>query len=201
MLMRLLRQRIYITSLAAILTIGLGATISTPANALSLGDVTNALGGILGINNSKSETTPTAQKTEQKTPAVQPAPSTQSSTPTAQPAQATTAPSTITANAQQPSVGQTSSSQLSATPVQRVEAVTPATRDTGTIVKQVASAQTTKSVAPVSYPSNRISTEMRDELFAAAAVITIIGAASYGMTFAVAATPVPAVTRRPLYVK
>ncbi|MBI3889419.1 hypothetical protein HY312_02495 [Candidatus Saccharibacteria bacterium] len=196
--MRLLRQRIYITSLAAILTVGLGATISTPANALSLGDVTNALGGILGINNSKSETTPAAQKTEQKTPTAQPA---QSSTPTAQSAQATTVPPTTTANAQQPSVGQTTSSQLSATPVQRVETVTPATRDTGTIVKQVASAQTTKSIAPVSYPSNRISTELRDELFAAAAVITIIGAASYGMTFAAAASPVPAVSRRPLYVK
>ncbi len=192
--MKLLRQKIYIASLAAILAFGLGGAMSTKASALSLGDVTNALGGVLGLNNNKTEPTPAVTKTEEKAPVAQTAP--------AQPAQSsTTVPPATTANSQQPSVAQSSTSQLSATPVQKVEAVTPATRDTGTILKQVASAQTAKSIAPVTYTSNQISSEIRDELFAVAAVITIIGAASYGMTFATSSRPVPAVARRPLYIK
>lgn len=181
-------------SLAVLLAIGFSGSMTTSTSALSLGDVTNALGGVLGLNSKQSETTPapTAKETPTQTQpiATQPA-QTQSTL-----AQATPATSEKPATTTSPVTSQTS-----ATPVSNVEQVTPATRDTGSIVKQVASAQTAKSIAPVSYTSKQISPEVRDELFAIAAVTTIVGAATYAMTYTIATQPARNLSRRPLYIK
>lgn len=93
--------------------------------------------------------------------------------------------------------------QLSAPIVTNVEQVTALTGDTGAIVQQLAAAQTSKPIAPVSYTSQQISSKLRDELFAVAAVTTILGAAIYAMTFT-NISPKSATmqtSRRPLFVK
>lgn len=173
--MKLIRQKYYIASLAVLLSVGLVAAIGTRANSFSLEDVTSALGGVFGLNKTEAttQTTPAAAR---------------------QLAQEQTRATTTETQ-------QLSTTQLSATPVAKVESVTSATSDTGAIVKQVASAQTTRSIAPVSYTSNQISSELRDELFAIAAVVTIIGSAVYAMTYTVASNSLPVVSRRPLYIK
>ncbi len=99
--------------------------------------------------------------------------------------------------------GETKTVQLSAPNVTNVEQVTALTTDTGAIVQQVAAAQTSKPIAPVSYTSKQISSKIRDEFFAIAAITVIIGSAIYAMTFTnISSKAAPMKTsRRPLFVK
>lgn len=99
-----------------------------------------------------------------------------------------------------PSSSPAAVSSLSQTPAATPQALASAA-DTGTAVKQVASAQAARSVAPVRYVSNRIDTELRDELFTIAIALMAIGGALYGMTYVAAPQKVAFASRRPLYIK
>lgn len=193
--MKQARRRFTIASMALIFTFVLSASHSAQTNALSLSDVTNTLGNVLGINNNRNQETTQQQPStsSNESAATIPAPSTdssQSQLPVAQAdqrvAQTVTPPSSGT---------------ISAPAVEAVQSVTPATTDTGAIARQVAAAQTSRSINPVEYSSTRISADFRDELYALAAVILLVGVSLYGMTYLGVARSVPAESRRPLYIK
>ncbi|RYF29270.1 MAG: hypothetical protein EOO17_01920 [Chloroflexi bacterium] len=195
--MKIFRRRINIVPIAIIFAFVLSASQSAQTNALSLSDVTNTLGNVLGLNNNNRA--PEA--------AQQPAPA---ATQTQQPQVASPAPATQSTQAlpvgqagQQAAQAlvQPTAATVSAPPVASVPAVTAATTDTGGIARQVAAAQTSRSINPVEYTSGRIGTEFRDELYALAAVTLVVGMSLYGMTFLGVARTVPAVSRRPLYIK
>lgn len=175
---------------------------ATPTHAL-LGPLDGVLQGLLGTNKETTQAnnapvTPAQVKPAEQTsqrPSVAPVQAAQQPTP---------APASTTAP-QQSQVVQTAqltqsqqSQQNSAAAIAPVEA---STTDTAPIVKQLASAQTRQASAVVTYPSLRIDSDKRDQLFAIATSVIIVGSSLYGMTLMKLSQRSVVASRRPLYIK
>lgn len=193
--MKINRRTYFATPLVLLFALAFSVVFSSHTNALSLSDVTNTLGNVLGLNNQNNEQAP-AQPAQTAPPASQ----TQQATP-AQDQQSQAAPQLGSTSAPATANRQQSPQMTANAPVEPVQAVTPATADTGAIVKQLAAAQTNRAIVPVTYASSRIGSDIRDELYAVASVIVVVGMALYGMTFVRSSRSIPAVQRRPLYIK
>jgi len=79
--------------------------------------------------------------------------------------------------------------------------VESATTDTAPIVRQLASAQTRQASTVVTYPSLRIDNDKRDQLYAIATSVVIVGSSLYGMTLMRLSQRNVVASRRPLYIK
>ena len=75
------------------------------------------------------------------------------------------------------------------------------TTDTAPIVRQLASAQTRQASTIVTYPSLRIDNDKRDQLYAIATSVVIVGSSLYGMTLMRLSQRNVVASRRPLYIK
>lgn len=163
--MKIPRTKYTVVSAILVFALLFSAGLSIQARALSLGDVTNTIGDVLGLNGGSSN-------------------------------------EAVAQSSQPGSEGVGKFVQTTAVDsIPPVQAVTPETPDTGVIVRQLAVAQTSRTIVPVTYSSSQIGTDIRDELYAISSVIVIVGVALYGMTFLGSARSAQVAQRRPLYIK
>lgn len=190
---------------AGVSVIALSVFPSTATHALSLGPLDGIVHGLLGTNKdtagetvkgqaSGTQSAPTKQSTTPDRPAVTPqaAPASQSSVTSTTPTQSQSPVRLAQASVQPTPTASTD------TPVAPVESTTS---DTAPIVKQLASAQTRQTSAVVTYPSLRIDSDKRDQLYAIATSVVIVGLSLYGMTLVQLSQRNVVASRRPLYIK
>ncbi|RYX79294.1 hypothetical protein EON76_01065 [bacterium] len=190
-------------SLYVLATAASAATIavllSAPTHALSLEPLGTALQEILGVNTTKTQ--------EPTQPAKSSTTANQANTADQSVAQRpSVAPSTDTNNVAKvtPVVSQqatTSTRPPAQSAVTNVDPVQPTTTDTAPIIKQLAAQQTRQISAAANYPSLRIDEGKRDQLYAIAASVTLVGLSLYAMTVVRLSQNTAVASRRPLYIK
>lgn len=190
-------------SLYVLATAASAATIvivsSTPTHALSLEPLGAALQEILGVNATKpqesAQPTKSSTATSQSNTADQSAAQRPSVTPSTTPQNVAQVTPVVT------SQQTTSSSQPARVAVANVDPVQSTTTDTAPIVKQLAAQQTRQISAAATYPSLRIDEGKRDQLYAIAASVTLVGLSLYAMTVVRLSQHATVTSRRPLYIK
>ena len=172
---------------------------SAPTHALSLEPLGAALQDILGVNTTKTQEPAQPAKSSTTTNQSNTAGQTTTQRPSVTPS---TAPQNVAqATPIVASQQTTASSQPTRVAVANVDPVQPTTTDTAPIVKQLAAQQTRQISAAATYPSLRIDEGKRDQLYAIAASVILVGLSLYAMTVVRLSQNATVTSRRPLYIK